>query len=244
MNIIILSEQDRIDKKQYRIDDERFLHVKDILKSKQNDHVEIGILNGPTGKAKINALNDKEIVLEVISLEELKNSEIIIDLICALPRPQTLKKVLSISATMGVENLHLIRSEKVEKSFFHTPLLKAENYQKFLIEGLSQGKRTKLPTVTIHHFFKKYFSEVLPKINSYNFKLLAHPDSDKNLAKFELSNKEKILIAIGPEGGWNEFEIDFMIRHNFQKFKLSGSILRVENAVTAALSQVELMLMN
>ena len=244
MNIIILSKKDQIDKKKFKIDDERFLHIKDILKSGLDDIIEIGILNGQLGKAKIVSLSENEIFLEIISLEELKIFSNTIDLICALPRPQTLKKVLSISATMGVENLYLIRSEKVEKSYFHSPLLKAENYTKFLIEGLSQGKRTKLPTVTIHPLFKKFFKADIPNFNSYNIKLLAHPNSENNLTKFELSKKKKILVAIGPEGGWNEFEICFMTQHNFQAFKLSENILRVENAVTAVLSQIEMLLMN
>ena len=73
-----------------------------------------------------------------------------IDIICALPRPQTLKKVLISSAAMGVTNLFLIKSQKVEKSYFQSPLLNDNNYNKFLFEGLSQGKRTDLPTVTVH----------------------------------------------------------------------------------------------
>ncbi len=81
MNIIILSEQDQIDKKQYRIYDERFLHIRNILKSELNDIIEIGLLDGPTGKAKIITLNKKEIIIEIISLEKTKKSSHNIDLI-------------------------------------------------------------------------------------------------------------------------------------------------------------------
>ena len=47
-------------------------------------------------------------------------------------------------------------------------------------------------------------------------------------------------MAIGPEGGWNEFEISLMEDKGFIKYKLSENILRVENAITAALSQIEM----
>ncbi len=53
-----------------------------------------------------------------------------------------------------------------------------------------------------------------------------------------------ILLAIGPEGGWNNFEVNLMQEKGFTKFKLSESILRVENALTATLAQIELLTNN
>ena len=142
MNIIILTQKDSCGKNVYRITDNRFSHITKILKSEIGDKLEIGILNGTIGKAIIIEKNDSEIILEVIKLEQNRTNSPSIDIICALPRPQTLKKVLNICATMGVNNLYLIRSVKVEKSYFHSPLLEEENYTKYLIEGLAQGKDT------------------------------------------------------------------------------------------------------
>ncbi len=239
MNLIILQKTDKIKEDLYQISDERFTHIKTILKSDINDIINIGILNETKGKAKITLIDDCKVELKIVSLEEQEKKSKI-DIICALPRPQTLKKVLSTCATMGVNNLYLIRSEKVEKSYFHSPLLEEKNYTKFLIEGLSQGKRTQLPIVTIHNRFKRFFAEEFSTKNSIC--LLAHPDEQNYLSSEMLSSNKNIVLAIGPEGGWNDFEIDFMIEKGFTKFKLSENILRVETALTAALAQVELCL--
>ena len=56
-----------------------------------------------------------------------------------------------------------------------------------------------------------------------------------------MTNFKKFLLAIGPEGGWNDFELNFMEDFGFDKYKLTQSILRVENAVTASIAQIELM---
>ena len=75
---------------------------------------------------------------------------------------------------MGVNKLFFIKSEKVEKSYFHSPLLKEENYTKFLIEGLSQRKRKQnLTQVSFHHYFKKFFDK---DFSDYNYKFLAQPN--------------------------------------------------------------------
>ena len=240
MNIIILTEKDLVEKKRYEVGDDRFIHIKNILKSDVGDVVEIGLLNSSIGTAKILEINETKVLLEIISFTAKIATSHKVDIICALPRPQTLKKVLNTCATMGVSNLYLIRSEKVEKSYFHSPLLNEENYTKYLIEGLSQGKRIDLPKVTIHNKFKVFFENDFGKIRNNSNCLLAHPDAENYLNKIELDNSKNILLAIGPEGGWNDFEINLMEKKGFIKYKLSENILRVENAVTAALSQIEL----
>lgn len=240
MNIIILTEKDLVEKKRYEVCDSRFIHIKNILKSDIDDVIEIGLLNNSIGTAKILEITKSNVLLEIISFREKIATSPKIDIICALPRPQTLKKVLNSCATMGVNNLYLIRSEKVEKSYFHSPLLNEENYNKYLIEGLSQGKRIAIPKVTIHNKFKVFFEQDFKEFSNTSNCLLAHPNADNYLNKIELSDSKNIILAIGPEGGWNEFEINLMEEKGFIKYKLSESILRVENAVTAALSQIEL----
>ena len=240
MNIIILTEKDLVEKKIYEFSDDRFIHIKKILKLDAGDVVEIGLLNSSIGTAKILEITETKVLIEIISFTEKIATSPKVDIICALPRPQTLKKVLNSCATMGVSNLYLIRSEKVEKSYFHSPLLNEENYTKYLIEGLSQGKRTDIPKVSIHNKFKVFFENDFEEIRNNSNSLLAHPNTENYINKIELKDNKNILLAIGPEGGWNDFEINLMEEKGFIKYKLSESILRVENAVTAALSQIEL----
>jgi len=241
MNLIILTEEDRTSENIFRIADNRAIHIQNILKSEAGDLIEVGLLNGPCGNARVVEITADYVDLEIRKLTELNHVNPQMDIICALPRPQTLKKVLSICGTMGVRNLYLIRSEKVEKSYFHSPLLQEKNYSKFLIEGLSQGKRTAIPKVSIHNKFKVFFNETFENLKSNEICLLAHPDTGNYLNTESFEKNSNIILAIGPEGGWNEFETNLMVEKGFTKFRLSESILRVENAVTAALSQIELL---
>lgn len=240
MNIIILTEFDRVDKTSYTISDHRANHIIKILKSDIGDILEIGLLNDSIGKAEIFEIDKNSVKLKIVELSKLEDDQTQIDIVCALPRPQTLKKVLNTVATMGVSNLYLIRSKKVEKSYFHSPLLEEKNYTKYLLEGLSQGKRVNLPQVSTHKKFKLFFENNILLNDSDTVKLLAHPNEESFLNNKMLNGKTKIVLAIGPEGGWNDFEINFMVENGFEKYKLSQNILRVETAVTAALAQIEL----
>ena len=240
MNIIILAKYDKVDETTYTISDNRANHIIKILKSDIGDVLEIGLLNDSIGKAEVLEIDKISVKLKIIELSKLEDEPTQIDIICALPRPQTLKKVLNTIATMGASNLYLIRSEKVEKSYFHSPLLEEKNYSKYLLEGLSQGKRVNLPQVSIHKKFKPFFENNILQNDNDTVKLLAHPNEESFLNNKMLNGKNKIVLAIGPEGGWNDFEINFMVEKGFEKYKLSQNILRVETAVTAALAQIEL----
>lgn len=239
MNIILLTPNDKISESIYVIADNRANHILKILKSTVGDTLEIGLLNEHIGKANIIEIKNHTVKLEILVLNKLEKTKTQIDIILALPRPQTLKKVLSTVATMGINTLFLIRSEKVEKSYFHSPLLEEKNYTKYLFEGLSQGKRVTIPKVIICKKFKEFFESNLFE-NKNTIKLLAHPNDKSFLNSRILKEQTKILIAIGPEGGWNDYEINYMVERGFQKFKLSQNILRVETAVSATLAQIEL----
>ncbi len=244
MNIIFLFKKDQVKNKIYKISDERFRHINEVLKSDEEDILEVGFLNGPKGSARVIKLNENFIELEIINLKEISAAEYNIDLICALPRPQTLKKILPTIATIGVRKLHLIRANRVEKSYFQSPLVSSEKQFPYLLEGLSQGKLTRMPEVTIHNKFRPFFENYLPEAESSEnnpaLKVVAHPDTEQTFYDFVNNDVKRIIVAIGPEGGWVPFEIELMERQGFSLVNISNSILRVETAVTASLAQIEL----
>ncbi len=243
MNLIILFENDRIDNGKFCLSDNRFTHIKEILKANVGDHLNVGILNGPDGTATIEQIDDNKIILSETIWNVESHEQNKIDIICALPRPQILKKVLFISGMMGINRLFLIRANRVEKSYFHSPLLNQENYERFLIEGMSQGKNTYMPIISIHDKFKPFmesFDDKYLQDNISTQKLLPHQDSNKVISDLYDKSNSSHVIAIGPEGGWVPFEIELMESIGFEKFQLSSKTLRVEHALTSTLAQIEL----
>ncbi|NNK13102.1 MAG: RNA methyltransferase, partial [Desulfofustis sp.] len=55
------------------------------------------------------------------------------------------------------------------------------------------------------------------------------------------AGKNPVLMAIGPEGGWNEYELEQMRTRGFDQFSLGHRILRVETAVTAVHASITLL---
>lgn len=243
MNLLILSEKDQISNNQFIISDHRSEHILDILKLSTGSQINLGLINKFTGTGIIEKIDKNKITIIIHESNIKTKAKQNIDIICALPRPQTIKKILFICGMTAIRNIYFIRANRVEKSFFQSPLLDEKEYSKHLIEGMSQGKQIFLPQVSFHSKFKPFFEDYLPENidkNKNSFKLLPDMEADFSLDKNMIKNQTDLLLAIGPEGGWVPFEIEMMESLGFRKFKLSDYTLRVEHALMASISQLEL----
>jgi RsmE family RNA methyltransferase len=244
LNLIIVENTDSVGGGRYRLDGERAEHVFRVLKAEIGDELKVGMLDEGKGVGVVEAVSRDEVVLKCEFAEQAESGLVGIDLVCALPRQQTVKKVLHSAAAMGVGRIFFVRANRVEKSYFEASVLESDVYRRFLIEGLSQGGKTAMPVVTVHRYFKKFFEDELPVIEKdtggYDIKLLAELSTEKMLSGFDLGAGKRVLLAIGPEGGWVDFEIGLMEGVGFEKFFLGPWTLRVENAVVAAIGQIEL----
>lgn len=247
MNLIILSDTDRIGDDRFRLSDHRAEHIRTVLKSGPGDSIEAGLLDGPIGKATVQHIDNESVTLVVTETVGLVYPWPQIDLICALPRPQTLKKVLLSSAMMGVRRLDLVRARRVERSYYHSPLLQPDNYRPYLLEGLAQGKLTRMPEVHVYERFRPFFEDILrardEQTNGAIVKILPEPEATLSIGRTVnmTSPPEVLQVAIGPEGGWVDFELELMQQQRFSPVLLSRWVLRVEHAVTAVLAQIELL---
>jgi RsmE family RNA methyltransferase len=165
------------------------------------------------------------------------------DLILALPRPIMLKRILSQATALGVARIFLIKANRVEKSFFNASLLKNNAWNAHLELGLEQSVDTLLPKISVHNRFRPFVEDFLPEISKdYPHRLVAHPEAQKKLADIvTLPLTDRVLLAIGPEGGWVDFEINTFQKQGFQAFAMGPRILKVDTAVSALLAQIDLL---
>ena len=243
MNLILIERHElRADQTVLFQADRRCNHLNQVLNSHTGDVVRVGLLNGPLGSGRILRISPAEALLQ-IHLEGPPPPAPLTDLIVALPRPIMLKRILVQVASLGVGRLHLINANRVEKSFFHSSLLKGAAYEEYLRLGLEQAVDTRLPEIHLHPRFKPFVEDQLPALlNEYAYPLLAQPEANKSLPQAASPPLEgRALLALGPEGGWVDFEIDKFMALGFIPFHLGPRILRLETAVTALLAQIDLL---
>lgn len=145
---------------------------------------------------------------------------------------------------MGVRSLHLVRANRVERSYYQSPLLQPDTLKRYLIEGMMQGRQTRMPHVTIHTRFRPFFEDDLPSLvkreEEKPLMILAEGGAGDTIADLWPGRPHWIIAAIGPEGGWVPFELETLQAQGFMPVSLGRWVLRVEAAVVGLLSQVEM----
>ncbi|KAF0189031.1 MAG: RNA methyltransferase RsmE [Desulfobulbaceae bacterium] len=237
MNIILIERQE-LQHDTVILTDRRASHLIKVLGVSSGDSVRIGIVDGPQGLGMVTDICKRfpfQVCLQVQFAEENNQNpgeKPFIDLLLALPRPIMLRRIFSQAAALGVENIFITHAQRVEKSFWNATLLNEKEYRPHLLQGLEQAIDTRVPKIHIHERFKPFVEDVLPeKIKDYSHLLIAHPDSIAPLKDVILEKPDKILVAIGPEGGWIDYEMDRFAESGFAAFSLGKRILKVDTAV-------------
>jgi 16S rRNA (uracil1498-N3)-methyltransferase len=232
MNIILLESDDWMDDGTVRLTDRRLQHLTKVLKSQPGDSLKVGVMDGNRGRGEVLSVDDHEAYLQV-TLNQTPPHRHPCDIAVALPRPKMLRRVLRTVAEMGVTDLHLIHSARVEKSFWQSPLLTPDKIKTSLCAGLERSGDTRLPCVHMHQRFRPFVEDELPSLMAGRPCWLAHPGATINLA----AQRGAGIIMLGPEGGFIPFEVELAQSIGALPVNLGERTLSVDTAVTVALSQ-------
>lgn len=239
MNLLLLTEEDHVEGDRYRVTGARAKHMKAVLRAEAGDELVAGVLDGPRGRAKVARIDGEAFEL-VFTPEPEPPPRAPVDLLLALPRPRSLKKLLPEVTALGVGRIVLTETERVEKAFFGATFLRPENYRPLLFEGLMQAKLTRLPEVTVERKLWRVL-KALPERFGGHRKLVAHPDAKTPLARVRLDPAQPVLLGIGPEGGFIDAEVERLEAHGFESVSIGDRILRVETACVALMAQLDLL---
>ncbi len=235
MNIIPLTDTDFTDAQHCVLRDERARHIVQVLKSQMGDTLRVGKTDGLLGTATITAMILPDEIALNVQLDEQPPAPLPLTLLLALPRPKMLGRLLRDVTSLGVKNIHLFHSDKVEKSYWQTPSLAADYVHNKLIEGLAQARDTTLPTIHQHRRFRDVIETVLPELLQTHNGVLADPFSHG--ADITTSTCPLALV-IGPEGGFTDDERQRILNAGCQPLWLGSRILRVETAVHVAIGRL------
>lgn len=236
MNLILLQPDDFHDDGLAVLSDGRARHIRKVLKAGPGKALRIGLLNGPLGTGTVLAVDKHEVCLQCM-VEEKAPPKPKIDLLLAMPRPKVMKRLWAQLAALGVGRIVLVNAEKVERFYFDTHVLEPDFYNARLIEGLQQARCTHLPEVLVRKRFKPFVEDELDGFFGNHLKLLADPAGEKRIADLAF-NDERILLAVGPEGGWTAYELEMLRKHGFERFGMGSRILRTDTACVAMVALI------
>lgn len=204
-------------------------HILGVLHGEVGQPLKTGVIGGLVGTSEIVAVSapGERPRVSVRVYHDTPAPAPWIDLVLAPPRPRVMKRLLPQLAALGVGRIVLVGARKVEKDFWGATLLKEEIYRPLLVEGLMQCGATVLPELLVRRNFRRFLDEELDSLFPNSDRIVAHPCPDSS-ATSALNGRP--LLAIGPEGGWTDNEVELLEVHGFRRFSLGPRILRTDTA--------------
>lgn len=115
---------------------------------------------------------------------------------------------------------------------------KVEKWQRVMFEASKQCERANIPTC-----FEMTSLEKLLEVEMFD-KVIAFCEriTDKSLKTFfaetPINKGDKVLVIIGPEGGFSNREFEFFEKQNIEMLTLGNLILKAETAVVVGLGNI------
>jgi len=162
-------------------------------------------------------------------------------LVQSLLKGEKLEWVLQKATELNVDTIYLVSTANCVAKYDDKKLQsKVSRWEKIMLEAAQQCGRNQLPTLVVG----ETLSQVLT-IEADALKLVAYENEDGHTIKSALqlvhTNQTitDILICIGPEGGYQEKEINAIIESGGKSVSLGNTILRAETAAIGSLAMIQ-----
>jgi len=227
MNLLLLAEEDLVAPGLAAVGLSRYPARAGWWPPEPGRRLRVGMRNGRVGDGVVEALEMAHARVR-FTLDRDPPPPLPLTLLLALPRPKMLRRVLRGAAELGIKRMVLLNSARVDKSYWQSPLLGAQMLERYLVAGLEQACDTRLPHITLARRFRPFVEDELPAIAAGTRRVVAHPGAAHPLTR---ADGGVVTLAVGPEGGFTEFEVGLLAAAGFVACSLGSRILRVETAL-------------
>ena len=220
-------------------------HIKNVLRMKQGEQVVICNGQGKDCYCIINKISEEEITARIESQKdtgtELKTR---ITLFQGLPKKDKMELIIQKAVELGVYEIVPVMTKRtvIKLEDKKKEAKKLERWQAIAEEAAKQSGRGIIPVVKPVLSFK----EAVANASLMNQAIIPYENATGMQKTKEIlsgfGQLESIGVFIGPEGGFEEAEIEFAMSHKIQPITLGRRILRTETAGLAVLSMMVLML--
>lgn len=221
--------------------DDRYQHIRKVLKKGVGDSFFAGIVDGEEGTAIIKSMDDAGLSFD-FSVESPPRPLPPVTMIIGFPRPIQLKRILRDVASLGASTVLLAGTDLGEKSYRESTIVDRGAARAALLDGSSQAGSSAVPRLEMVDSMDEAIAATrqrdisresgVPRI------LLDVVNADCPLVDAPFGKPDAnrpLLLAIGSERGWSERERALFRDAGFMTCSLGSRILRTETACVAAL---------
>ncbi|MEK6645906.1 MAG: 16S rRNA (uracil(1498)-N(3))-methyltransferase [Candidatus Firestonebacteria bacterium] len=212
-------------------------HIKNVLKFKCKDNLEIYDSTGYNYVVEITHIGKQEVKLKILKKTLSKNeTNIKITLCQGIPKLNKMELIVQKSVELGVERIIPVITERsIIRKFSEE---KKQRLKKIAIESCTQSGGNILPVIENPVEFK----DAIMECPNYELSLFFWEGASNFSGMRDILQKHKgankIIVFIGPEGGFARREVDSAVNSGAIPVWLGPKILRTETAGIVVISNI------
>lgn len=210
-------------------------HILNVLRLEVGDEIEVFDSQAKVYKAEIQETKKDQVVARIIK-EIKENTELKVDITLAqcLPKGKKMDLIIQKATELGVNHILPVISERSIPKIEEKEDRKLEHWGMIAKEAAEQSGRSRIPEIS--HLL--HFTELLKEAKIYKLALIPWEGEKKNRITGSLANglTGKLLIIIGPEGGFSSEEVKQAKKAGIKPVSLGKRILRSETAAIFSLA--------
>lgn len=221
--------------KNLELEDGDYHHIKNVMRMKKGDMIKV-VYDNMVYECKLTMISDKS-SFEIVSGTKIEDCSVKIDIAFSLIKEQKLNYLLQKATELGVNKFIPLNTRRsVVKIDSKKENSKVLRWNKICKEASEQAFRSFVPEVSSVLSLKDLIN------GDYDLKLLCSLNKNtKNIKKVLQKNDKcvKILLVVGPEGGFDPMEEEYLLENGFTSVSLGNTVLRAETAPVTALSMIK-----
>jgi 16S rRNA (uracil1498-N3)-methyltransferase len=211
------------------IEDEEYAHLVHVMRKKEGDEIRVVDGRGTAYDVRLGPLKKHTVSAEILSVHRNHHepSRHVTLAVGILKNPSKFDFLVEKATELGVRQIVPLMTHRTIPGH-----AKTERWQKLALAAMKQSGRSYLPVV------RKLMTvdELLSQRDQFDLHLVAHEQEEgaPALEKLLAKKSSSILLMVGPEGGFDDQEVERCLRAGFHHVYLGERRLRTETAAIVA----------
>ena len=241
MNRFLIHKIGTKDKNIILNDAEQLHHLRDVLRIKPPELVEVFDDDGNEYIAAVVEIGLREAKLEIKEKRVPQDPGVSLTVACAIPKKVKMDDIIDKLTQLGVECIIPLETERViVRLDKQKKTERFERWKKIALSAAKQSHGSRLaqikPVSTLE--------DALSLANEFDLKLIPTLEGKRKTLKETLNQEskknKKIMVLIGPEGDFSPREIALAEKAGFLPVSLGQRVLRVDTAAIAVASFIKI----
>ncbi len=215
----------------FTFDEQESKHIAKVLRLKSGDKLYLTDGKGFFYEAEISEITKKKCSVNILKKEQQTKHDYYLHVaISPTKNNDRIEWFLEKATEIGIDEITPLLTNNSERK-----KIKLERFSKVIESAMKQSHKAYHPKLNDLTTFEDFISQEL----DYDKKLMAHCyDSKKYSLKKSVSEKESVLIMIGPEGDFTLEEVELASQKGILPLSLGEYRLRTETAGIASVQSV------